>query len=120
MAGIDCRYANIARRSASVISLYMGHGIGGRMSRPSPRCLPVRSALTKISGVQLPRPVALSGVRLGAKLTPQPPTQAVRLLLVRAPHLFGAMSPAGTGFNFSFAGCPDKSRFWSGSAVGVF
>src|SRR2546423_1377332 len=102
------------------MSLYIGHGIGGRMSRPSPWGLPVRSAFMKISGVQLPRPVALSGVRFGAKLTPHPPTQAVRLLFVSAPHLLAARSPAGTGFSFSFAGCPDKSRFGSGSAVGVF
>src|SRR5881396_2422763 len=103
------------------MSLYMGQGIGGRMGRPfaSPRCLPVRSALANISGVQVPRPVALSGVRLGAKLTPHPPTQAVRSLFVTAPHLLGAMSPAGTAANFSFAGCPDRSRFVSGSPAGV-
>src|SRR5204863_6449596 len=105
---------------ASVISLYMGHGIGGRMSRPSPRCLPVRSALTNTSGVQLPKPVALSGVRFGAKLTPHPPTQAVRLLFVIAPHFPGARSPAGTAVSFSPAGCPIRSRFVSGSPAGVF
>src|ERR1700704_2256171 len=98
----------------------MVHGIGGRIGLPSPRCLPVRSALMNISGVQLPRPVALSGVRLGAKLTPHPPTQAVRWLLVIAPHLPGAMSPAGTGVSFSLAGCPERSRLVSSSAVGVF
>src|SRR6266850_4944908 len=94
----------------------MTQGIGGRMALPLPRCLPVRSAATNISGVQLPRPVALSGVRLGAKLAPHPPTQAVRWLFVIAPHLSGAMSPAGTGVNFSLAGCPDRSRFVSRSA----
>src|SRR5437773_10763457 len=98
----------------------MGHGIGGRMGRPSPLCLPVRSAVMKISGVQLPRPVALSGVRFGAKLTPHPPTQAVRLLFVIAHHFVGARSPAGTGFNFSFAACPIRSRSASVSPAGVY
>jgi hypothetical protein len=48
------------------------HGIGGRMSRDVPMCLPVLSALMKRSFVQTPlrNPVRVSGVRFAVKETP--------------------------------------------------
>src|SRR5215831_14698520 len=94
---------------------YQYHGIGGRIGRPVPWCLPVRRALTNISCVQLPSPVSLSGVRFIAKLTPHGPAQAPRWLFATVSHLPGAISAAGTGVTFSVAGLPDNSRVISGS-----
>lgn len=97
----DIRYANIAPRSSSVIRARFGHGIGGRMGRPSPISFPVRNALMNISSVQLPRPVATSGVRFRAKLTPHGPAHAVKWFEVKAPHLPGPSVPPGTSGTLS-------------------
>ena len=86
MGGKDCKYANIDFKSSSVMLRYQYQGIGGRIGLPVPWCLPDRSAVTNISSVQLPNPVALSDVRFIAKLTPQGPTHAVRSPLVIAAH----------------------------------
>src|SRR2546425_12902258 len=94
---------------------YQFHGMGGRIGRPVPWCLPLRRAVTNISSVQLPRPVALSEVRFIAKLTPHGPTQAPRWLFTTVRYLSGAMRPAGTGANFSVEGFPESSRAMSGS-----
>src|SRR4051812_26880430 len=68
-----------------------------------------------ISGVQLPSPVVLSGVRFMAKLTPHGPAQAPRWLLASVPHLSGANSPFGTVGSLSADGLPDSSLDMSGS-----
>src|SRR5689334_15928764 len=68
-----------------------------------------------ISGVQLPSPVSLSGVRFIAKLTPQGPSHAPRWLLAMVSHFPSAISPFGTGATFSVEGLPDNSRDISAS-----
>src|SRR5262245_3280460 len=75
---IDFRYANIAFRSSSGNCPYQFHGIGGRIGRLLPMCLPCLSAVTNMSSVQMPRPVFMSGVKFAAKETPQSPLHAVR------------------------------------------
>src|SRR5262245_10793186 len=83
---MDFRYANIALRSSSGNCPYQFHGIGGRMGRLLPMCLPCLSAATNMSSVQMPRPVFMSGVRLAANETPQAPLHAVRWSLVCVVH----------------------------------
>src|SRR5215471_15881099 len=68
-----------------------------------------------ISGVQLPSPVALSGVRFMAKLTPHGPAHAPRWLLAIVPHLSGPITPFGTGGSLSIDGLPESSLDMSGS-----
>ena len=46
-----------ALRSSSVIAAKSCHGIGGRIGRDMPMCLPVRIALMNISSVHMPMPV---------------------------------------------------------------
>src|SRR4030067_436621 len=106
----------MAFRSSSVIWPILNQGMGGRMARPAPRCLPVRMALIKAASVQEPVPVALSGVRFMAKLTPQGPYQAVKCWLVTATHLAGSapMISLGSGGSLSAAGCPDSNLDESG------
>jgi hypothetical protein len=65
-AGRDRKKANLARRSSSVAAAVLNHGMGGRIARPFPMCLPVRIARTKSSSVQPPMPVSTSGVRFEA------------------------------------------------------
>src|SRR5215510_2107451 len=68
-----------------------------------------------MSAVQLPRPVALSGVRLAVKLVPHGPVQAVKSFEPTAPHWLGPITPAGTLGSLSADGCPDSRRDISGS-----
>src|ERR1043166_8760809 len=70
-------------------------------------------AFMNISGVQLPNPVALSGLRFIAKLTPHGPAHAPRWLFARVPH--GPKSPGGTGGILSMDALPDSSLLISGS-----
>src|SRR5262249_39920415 len=109
------RNAKIARRSSSFSWAKFCHGIGGRIGRPSPWCLPVFSALTNMSAVQLPSPVVLSGVRFAVKLVPHGPDHAVKSLEPTAPQAVGAIRPAGTLGSLSAAGWPDSRRDISGS-----
>jgi hypothetical protein len=57
MGGSVRRNAKIAFRSSSVIFLYTGQGIGGRIGRDFPMCLPVLMAVRNVSSVQIPSPV---------------------------------------------------------------
>src|SRR5512135_2562751 len=82
--GRDFRYAKIALRSASGIWPMNIQGMGGRICRPCPMSLPVRIAPMNVSSVQLPMPVATSGVRFFGKLTPHGPYHAVRSFVVIA------------------------------------
>lgn len=61
IAGSDIRYVYTALRSSSVILLINGRGIGGKISRPVPRCLPERRVLIKSFSAQSPIPVCLWG-----------------------------------------------------------
>src|SRR5438132_4966792 len=79
--------------SASVRLLYDAHGIGGRISRPVPRCFPFRIVLTNASSLQLPIPVA-SGVRFVVKDTPHGPAQAVFVSATTMPHPAGVTGAA--------------------------
>src|SRR5438477_11810440 len=83
-----------------------GHGIGGRIGRPCPMCLPVRSACIKVCYDQAPSPVAESGVRFAVKLTPHGPENAVKLISI-APIQGGPIC-AGAVMTIP-AGCPDSS-----------
>src|SRR5258706_3560618 len=65
--------------------------MGGRISRPFPKCFPVRRALMNIASVQLPSPVSLSGVRFMVKEVPHGPLHAVRWAFVTAPHRSGVI-----------------------------
>src|SRR5687767_209172 len=107
----------MARNSSSVNLAKFGQGIGGNNVRPSfkPWNLPSRMARKNCSSVQLPIPVALSGVRLAEKETPQGPTQAVKCSLVIAQPFFTVF--ASYGFNFRSAGCPESRRSISGSGM---
>src|ERR1044071_5576581 len=64
IGGNDCRKANTAFKSSSVNLATNGHGIGGRISRPFPKCLPLRIVLINVASLHAPIPVAESGVRL--------------------------------------------------------
>ncbi len=110
----DFKYANSARISRSSSAATLNHGIGGRMGRATPRCLPVRIVLMNCSAVHLPSPVS-SGVRFAAKLTPHGPAHAVRCSLVAAIHLPGPSTPSGGGGTAASAGWPMYSRDLSGS-----
>src|SRR6266568_830592 len=99
-------------RSSSVIFLKDGQGMGGRIGRPLPMCLPVRRASMKVCCDQLPSPVSESGVRLAVKLTPQGPLNEVKVMSM-AP-IQGGGTGAGPGI-FIDAGCPESIFDISGS-----
>src|SRR6266436_1459034 len=82
--------------------------MGGKMSRPLPRCLPFRIVLIKVVWVHAPMPVAESGVRLAVYEIPHGPTKVVRsgARYIQLPGWVGFVSKGGKG---SLAGCPDKS-----------
>lgn len=98
-------------RSASVRFFRSFHGMGGRMALPVPLSLPVRMVLVNWSCVQAPIPVAESGVRFAAKLTPHGPLQAVMVMLPAA--IQGGMRRAGAGIGI-VAGWPERSFVISG------
>ena len=114
IGGIDFRYANIAFKSSAGSFAYQFHGIGGRIGRDVPMCLPDWSAFTNNSSVQTPRPVFGSGVRLAAYDTPHGPLHAVRCSFVWTIHelpgscLAAAITP-------TLSGCPDNILLISGS-----
>src|ERR1700674_4237355 len=88
------RYGEIPFRSSSVRFEYIFHGIGGRRPRPPPKCLPLRIVLTKLSSVQLPIPVTLSGVRFVVNDTPHGPDHAVFVALIDVAQPSGSFGPA--------------------------
>src|SRR5262245_54102847 len=94
IGGIVFRYSKIAFRSESVKFEYIFQGIGGRIGRPLPRCLPLRMALMNVSSVQPPMPVALSGVRLLVKATPAGVDQAVLVSLIAVTQPGGSFGAA--------------------------
>src|SRR5687768_888194 len=57
------RYANTDFKSSSVRFRYTDQGMGGRIGLDTPQCRPLRMVLMKMSSVQMPIPVILSGVR---------------------------------------------------------
>jgi hypothetical protein len=112
---LDCRdrlqVGEDRLRSSSVAWAYICHGIGGSRSRPSPWCLPRRIVLTNMSSVQLPRPVAWSGVRLRVNEMPHGPTHAVSSALDIDTQPDGDSTPAaGAGGAGSSARCPESRR----------
>src|SRR5688572_5157554 len=101
----------MASRSASTKFLYIGIGIGGRISRPRPMWRPVRIVSLKFFSVHFPRPVSGSGVRLAVKLTPHGPDHAV--LVAEAETIHGPLG-FGAGGSGKSAGCPESARVMSG------
>jgi hypothetical protein len=91
-----------------------GHGIGGKIGRDCPMCLPVRMALTNISSVQMPSPVFWSGVKLAANDMPHGPLHAVSVGLVAIAHGTSDAALGGTGILKS-SGWPAKALLMSGS-----
>src|SRR5688572_29215382 len=86
-------------------------GMGGRTSRPRPRCRPVRMVSRKPFGVHLPRPVSRSGVRFAVKLTPHGPANAVLVAAIVTSH-----GSAGRGAEdiFTSLGWPERARVMLG------
>ncbi len=99
-------------KSASVKFFSQLHGMGGRISRPLPICLPVRRALINTSCDHAPMPVSESGVRFAEKLTPHGPEKAVMLISPAQAH--GGISITGRSI-FIAAGWPESMSDISGS-----
>src|SRR5262249_36485556 len=103
-------------RSSSLSFEYICHGIGGRMSRPDPICLPVFIAMRNASSdhALLFSPVSGSGVMLAAKEVPRNPLHEVSVSVV--PLVDGL--PAGALYGVVILideGCPDSMMLMSGS-----
>src|SRR5262249_47422737 len=106
----------MALRSSSLSFEYICHGIGGRMSRPDPICLPVFIALRNASSdhALLFSPVSGSGVMLAAKEVPQNPLHEVSVSVVPIVHGLPAAAVSGLVILIDEV-CPDSMMLMSGS-----
>src|SRR3989304_1670072 len=97
----------------------MRHGIGGSRGRPLPPFRPVRMALMNICSVQLPMPVARSGVRFVVIERPQGPAPAVLVPVIAVSNGAGSLGRGVTLMVSVFPGnwrvivvLPDLNDVW--------